>query len=43
MVHGIRGRIQGYSAQAVCNEQHLILAAEVIASADFLAPGWARC
>ena len=36
LVHGMRGWLQGYNAQAVCNEQYLILAAEVmIASPDF--------
>ena len=35
-VHGMRGWVQGYNAQAVCNDQHLILAADVMtASADF--------
>ena len=32
----MRGWVQGYNAQAVCNDQHLILAADVMtASADF--------
>ena len=36
LVHGMRGWVQGYNAQAVCNEQQLILAAEVMtASPDF--------
>ena len=36
LVHGMRGWVQGYNAQAVCNEQHLILAVEVMtASPDF--------
>jgi transposase len=36
LVHGMRGWVQGYNAQAVCNERHLILAAEVMtASPDF--------
>jgi transposase len=36
LVHGMRGWVQGYNAQTVCNEQHLILAAEVMtASPDF--------
>jgi len=35
-VHGMRGWIQGDNAQAVCNEKHLILAADVMtASPDF--------
>jgi transposase len=36
LVKGMRGWIQGYNAQAACNERHLILAAEVMtASSDF--------
>jgi hypothetical protein len=36
LVHGMRGWIQGYNAQAICNEQHLTLAADVMtASPDF--------
>ena len=36
LVHGMRGYVQNYNAQAVCNEQYLILAAEVMtASPDF--------
>jgi nucleotide-binding universal stress UspA family protein len=36
LVKGMRGWIQGYNAQAVCNDQHLIVAAEVMtASPDF--------
>ena len=36
LVHGMRGWVQGYNAQAVCNDQHLILAADVMtASPDF--------
>ena len=32
----MRGWVQGYNAQTVCNGQHLILAAEVMtSSADF--------
>jgi transposase len=44
LVHGMRGWVQGYNAQAVCNERHLVLAAEVMtASPDFghLAPMFA--
>ena len=36
LVKGMRGWIQGYNAQAACNDQHLIVAAEVMtASPDF--------
>jgi transposase len=36
LVYGMRGWVQGYNAQMVCNEQHLILAAEIMtASPDF--------
>jgi hypothetical protein len=36
LVHGMRGWVQGYNAQAVCNERHLIVGAEVMtASPDF--------
>src|SRR4051794_14444246 len=36
LVHGMRGWIQGYNAQAACNERPLIVAAEVMtASPDF--------
>jgi hypothetical protein len=36
LVHGMRGWVQGYNAQAVCNERQLIVAAEVMtASPDF--------
>jgi hypothetical protein len=36
LVKGMRGWVQGYNAQAACNERHLILAAEVMtASPDF--------
>jgi transposase len=36
LVKGMRGWIQGYNAQAVCNNKHLIVAAEVMtASPDF--------
>ena len=31
-----RGWLQGYNAQAVCNEQQIVLAAEIsVSSADF--------
>ena len=36
LVRGMRGWVQGYNAQAACNERHLIVAAEVMtASPDF--------
>jgi hypothetical protein len=36
LVHGMRGWIQGYNAQAACNEHQVIVAAEVMtASPDF--------
>jgi transposase len=36
LVHGMRGWLQGYNAQTVCNERHLIIAADVMtASPDF--------
>lgn len=36
LVHGMRGWVQGYNAQAACNEHQLIVAAEVMtASPDF--------
>jgi transposase len=36
LVHGMRGWVQGYNAQVVSNERHLILAADVMtASPDF--------
>lgn len=36
LVHGMRGWVQGYNAQAACNERGLIVAAEVMtASPDF--------
>src|SRR6478735_5790592 len=36
LVYGMRGWVQGYNAQAACNEQHIILAADVMtASPDF--------
>jgi hypothetical protein len=36
VVKGLRGWLQGYNAQAVSNERHIILAAEVVTAApDF--------
>ena len=36
LVHGMHGWVQGYNAQMVCNEKHVILAAEIMtASPDF--------
>jgi len=38
LVHGMRGWVQGYNAQTVCNEQHLILAAEVMTTSPDFGP-----
>jgi len=43
LVHGMRGRIQGHSAQAVCNDQHLILAARDDDCLTGLSGPGARC